>query len=261
MKVALLKEKYPHESRVAASPETVKKMSQFGLDVRIESGAGGSFFSDQSFREAGATITDDPRQTLDQAKVLLKVRAPESEELALLTPGSVVIGLLDPDRTDFQPYADGGLTSFGLERLPRITRAQSMDVLSSQANLAGYKAVIDAVALFDRTIPMMMTAAGTLPPAHCFIMGAGVAGLQAIATARRLGAVVSATDIRPATKQEVLSLGAKFVAVEDDEFHQAQTSTGYAKEMSQAYQQKQGRSDRRNHQKTRHHHYNRLNPR
>ena len=239
MKVAILRENHPHESRVAASPETVKKMRQRGLDVWIESGAGGSFFSDDSFREQEATVVADRRQILDNVGVLLKVRPLTSEELELMSPESVVIGLLEPYRTDFQPYIDRGLIAFALERLPRTTRAQSMDVLSSQANLAGYKAVIDAIALFDRTVPMMMTAAGTLPPAHCFIMGAGVAGLQAIATARRLGAVVSATDIRPATKEEVLSLGAKFVAVEDEEFQQAQTAAGYGKEMSQEYRKKQ----------------------
>ena len=248
MKVAVLKEKQRHEGRVAASPDTVKKMKTLGLDVIIESGAGlDAVIPDQMFAQAGAEIAPDVANTLAQADIVLKVQRPlpatetTPDELKLIKRDAVLIGLLAPyqDPSSLKQYADAGITSFALELLPRITRAQSMDVLSSQANVAGYKAVLDAAAHFGRSFPMMITAAGTIPPAHCFVMGAGVAGLQAIATAKRLGAVVSATDVRPAAKEEVMSLGAKFIAVEDEEFKQAQAKGGYAKQMSEEYKQKQ----------------------
>lgn len=248
MKVAVLKEKHLHEGRVAASPDTVKKMKNLGLDVIIESGAGlDAVIPDQMFAQAGAEIAPDVANTLAQADIVLKVQRPlpatetTPDELTLIKRDAVLIGLLAPyqDPSSLKQYADAGITTFALELLPRITRAQSMDVLSSQANVAGYKAVLDAAAHFGRSFPMMITAAGTIPPAHCFVMGAGVAGLQAIATAKRLGAVVSATDVRPAAKEEVMSLGAKFIAVEDEEFKQAQAKGGYAKQMSEEYKQKQ----------------------
>ena len=242
MKVAILKEQRTDECRVAASPETVKNIRSLGCDVVIEKDAGRkASFTDQDFTAVGAKIVSEAQQALAQANVVLKVQRPLEEELELFRPGTVLIGLLDPYQAtkQIQEYANKDVVSFALELIPRITRAQSMDVLSSQANLMGYKAVIEAVSFFSRSVPMMMTAAGTLAPAYCFVMGVGVAGLQAIATARRLGAIVCATDIRPATKEEVLSLGAKFIAVEDEEFQQAQTAGGYAKPMSEAYQKKQ----------------------
>lgn len=248
MKVAILKEKQLHEGRVAASPDTVKKMKTLGLDVIIESGAGlDAVIPDQMFAQAGAEIAPDVANTLAQADIVLKVQRPlpaietTPDELKFIKRDAVLIGLLAPyqDPSSLKQYADAGITTFALELLPRITRAQSMDVLSSQANVAGYKAVLDAASHFGRSFPMMITAAGTIPPAHCFVMGAGVAGLQAIATAKRLGAVVSATDVRPAAKEEVMSLGAKFIAVEDEEFKQAQAKGGYAKQMSEEYKQKQ----------------------
>ena len=229
------------EPRVAISPETVKKFIGLGAKVRVEKGAGlRSRISDEALAAAGAEITD-AATALSGANILLKVRRPSEDELKALTPGAYVAAMIDPygDRAGLDTAAATGVSLFSMEFMPRISRAQSMDVLSSQANLAGYKAVIDAAALFGQALPMMMTAAGTVPAAKTFIMGVGVAGLQAIATARRLGAVVSATDVRPATKEQVQSLGAKFVAVEDDEFKQAQTAAGYAKPMSPEYQAKQ----------------------
>ena len=230
----------PNEPRVAASPETVKRMAGLGFDVIVEKGAGlGSRIPDQDFAAAGGTIgTAADAKTAD---VVLKVRRPTDAELKGYKSGAVVIAIMDPYGNDaaVTAMAKAGITAFSMEFMPRITRAQSMDVLSSQANLAGYKAVVNAAAMFEQAVPMMMTAAGTVPAAKAFIMGVGVAGLQAIATARRLGAIVSATDVRPATKEQVASLGAKFVAVEDEEFKQAQTAAGYAKPMSEAYQQKQ----------------------
>jgi NAD(P) transhydrogenase subunit alpha len=230
------------EPRVALSPETVRRFSGLGCLVRIAAGAGvHSRFSDAELAAAGATLLPSGAEAMAGADVFLAVRRPAREDLAALKPGAVVAAMLAPwdERAGLEALAGTGMTLMAMELLPRISRAQSMDVLSSQANLAGYKAVVDAAAMFGQAMPMMMTAAGTVPAAKAFIMGVGVAGLQAIATARRLGAIVSATDVRPATKEQVASLGAKFIAVEDDEFRQAQTAAGYAKPMSAQYQQKQ----------------------
>jgi NAD(P) transhydrogenase subunit alpha len=230
------------EPRVAVSPETLKKLSALGCKVKVEAGAGArSRFSDETFRAQGAEIVPTASEVLRDADILLKVRRPSAAEMQALKPGALVIAMLDPygDRAGIEALAAGNAALFSMEFMPRITRAQSMDVLSSQANLAGYKAVVDAAAMFEQAMPMMMTAAGTVPAAKVFIMGAGVAGLQAIATARRLGAHVTATDVRPAAKEQVASLGAKFIAVEDEEFRQAQTAAGYAKPMSAEYQRKQ----------------------
>ena len=209
------------ESRVAVSPETVKKFTALGAKVKVEAGAGArSRFSDEVLKAQGAEIVASAADALRDADVLLRVRRPSPDEIQGLKPGAIVVAMLDPygDRAGLEALAASNAALFSMELMPRITRAQSMDVLSSQANLAGYKAVIDAAALFEQAMPMMMTAAGTVPAAKVFVMGAGVAGLQAIATARRLGAQVSATDVRPASKEQVASLGAKFIAVEDDEF-------------------------------------------
>jgi NAD(P) transhydrogenase subunit alpha len=230
------------EGRVAVSPETVKKLVALGCTVKVQAGAGArSRFSDDLLKAQGAQIAATAEEALDGADILLKVGRPRAEELAKLKPGAMVAAIMDPygDRAGLEGLAASKASLFAMELMPRITRAQSMDVLSSQANLAGYKAVVDAAAMFGQAMPMMMTAAGTVPAAKAFIMGVGVAGLQAIATARRLGAIVSATDVRPATKEQVQSLGAKFIAVEDEEFKQAQTAAGYAKPMSAEYQRKQ----------------------
>jgi NAD(P) transhydrogenase subunit alpha len=229
-----------NEPRVAASPDTVKRLAGLGFDVIVESGAGtASRIPDEEFAKAGAAI--GRVGDVAKADVVLKVRRPDEAELKAYRPGTAVIAIMDPYGNDagVDALARAGVTAFSMEFMPRITRAQSMDVLSSQANLAGYQAVIDAAAEYDRALPMMMTAAGTVPAAKVFIMGVGVAGLQAIATARRLGAVVTATDVRPAAKEQVASLGAKFLAVEDEEFKAAETAGGYAKEMSREYQAKQ----------------------
>lgn len=229
------------EPRVAVSPDTVKKFSALGALVRIEQGAGlRSRFSDDAYRALGAEIVSRA-DALSGADILLAVRRPSAEDIRALKPGAIVAGMIDPfgDRAGLEALAGSGGTVFSMELMPRTTRAQSMDVLSSQANLAGYKAVVDGAAMFGQALPLMMTPAGTVPAAKAFIMGVGVAGLQAIATARRLGAQVTATDVRPATKEQVQSLGAKFIAVEDDEFKQAQTAAGYAKPMSAEYQAKQ----------------------
>ncbi|RWB27402.1 Re/Si-specific NAD(P)(+) transhydrogenase subunit alpha [Mesorhizobium sp.] len=229
-----------NEPRVAASPDTVKRLAGLGFDVIVESGAGtASRIPDDEFGKAGAVI--GKAADVAKADVVLKVRRPNEAELKAYRPGTAVIAIMDPHGNDaaVDALARAGATAFSMEFMPRITRAQSMDVLSSQANLAGYQAVIDAAAEYDRALPMMMTAAGTVPAAKAFIMGVGVAGLQAIATARRLGAVVTATDVRPAAKEQVASLGAKFLAVEDEEFRAAETAGGYAKEMSKEYQAKQ----------------------
>jgi NAD(P) transhydrogenase subunit alpha len=250
MKLAIAKERRPGEARVAATPETVKKLIALGLEVVVESGAGaGSSIADERYREAGATIAPDPQSTFGTADIVFKVQRPlrangdggAVNEVALMKPGAVLIAMLSPlvNREDVAAYAAAGITAFAMELVPRITRAQSMDVLSSQSNLAGYRAVLEATALYGRVLPMMMTAAGTVAPARVFIMGVGVAGLQAIATARRLGAIVSATDVRPATKEQVESLGGKFVMVEDEETKQAETAGGYAREMSDEYKRKQ----------------------
>jgi NAD(P) transhydrogenase subunit alpha len=229
------------EPRVAVSPDTVKKFSALGGLVRIEQGAGSrSRFSDDAYRAAGAEIVSRA-EALAGADILLRVRRPAVEDVTALKPGAIIAGMVDPygARDGLEALAGTGATVFSMEFMPRTTRAQSMDVLSSQANLAGYKAVVDGASMFGQALPLMMTPAGTVPAAKAFIMGVGVAGLQAIATARRLGAQVTATDVRPATKEQVQSLGAKFVAVEDDEFKQAQTAAGYAKPMSAEYQAKQ----------------------
>jgi H+-translocating NAD(P) transhydrogenase subunit alpha len=239
MRIAVAREIDPVEDRVAATPDTVKKMKGLGAEVAVEPGAGvKSGIPDAEFVAAGATVVDS---AVDGADVVLKVRRPTSSELARYKRGALVIAVMDPYGQDaaLKAMADAGVTAFAMELIPRITRAQAMDVLSSQANLAGYRAVIDGASEYGRALPMMMTAAGTVPAARVFVMGAGVAGLQAIATARRLGAIVTATDVRPASKEQVESLGAKFVAVEDDEFKQAETAGGYAKEMSKEYQAKQ----------------------
>jgi NAD(P) transhydrogenase subunit alpha len=239
MKIAVGAEADPSEPRVAATPDTVKKMIGLGAEVAVQPGAGvKSGIVDADYTAAGATVSAD---AVTGADIVLQVRRPAAAELAKVQKGALVIAIMDPYGQDaaLKAMADAGVTAFAMELMPRITRAQSMDVLSSQANLAGYRAVIDASAEYGRAFPMMMTAAGTVPAARVFIMGVGVAGLQAIATARRLGAVVTATDVRPATKEQVESLGAKFLAVEDDEFKNAQTAGGYAKEMSKEYQAKQ----------------------
>jgi NAD(P) transhydrogenase subunit alpha len=239
MKIAIAKEIDPSEPRVAASPDTVKKFKALGADVAIEPGAGiKSGVPDSDFVAAGAAVTAD---AVKDADIVVKVRRPEASELARYKRGALVIAIMDPygNEAALKTIADAGVSAFAMELMPRITRAQVMDVLSSQANLAGYRAVIEAAEAFGRAFPMMMTAAGTVPAAKVFVMGVGVAGLQAIATARRLGAVVTATDVRPATKEQVESLGAKFLAVEDEEFKNAQTAGGYAKEMSKEYQAKQ----------------------
>ncbi len=239
MRISVARERDPAEPRVAATAETVKKMKGLGVDVAVEPGAGiKSGILDADYTAAGATMTDD---ALKDADIILKVRRPDEAELAGYKRGAIVIAIMDPYGNDaaLAAMARAGVTAFAMELMPRITRAQVMDVLSSQANLSGYRAVIDASAEYGRAFPMMMTAAGTIPAAKVFVMGAGVAGLQAIATARRLGAIVTATDVRPAAKEQVESLGAKFIAVEDEEFKQAETAGGYAKEMSKDYQAKQ----------------------
>jgi H+-translocating NAD(P) transhydrogenase subunit alpha len=239
MRIAVAREIDASENRVAATPETVKKMKGLGADIAVEPNAGAkSGILDAEFAAAGATLTHD---AVKDADVVLKVRRPAASELARYKKGTLVSAMMEPYGEDaaLKAMADAGIIAFAMELLPRITRAQVMDVLSSQANLAGYRAVIDAAAEYGRALPMMMTAAGTVPAAKLFVMGAGVAGLQAIATGRRLGAIVTATDVRPAAKEQVESLGAKFIAVEDEEFKQAETAGGYAKEMSKEYQAKQ----------------------
>lgn len=242
MKIAVISESAALETRVAATPETIKKLIGLGASVSIEAGAGRhSGIPDADFASAGATIAGSAKDALADAAVILKVRRPTEGELGLMPKGALVLAIMDPyDSAEaLQSMAKAGLSAFSMELMPRITRAQVMDVLSSQANLAGYRAVIDASSAYGRGMPMMMTAAGTVPAAKVFVMGAGVAGLQAIATARRLGAIVTATDVRPAAKEQVASLGAKFIAVEDEEFKQAETAAGYAKPMSAEYQAKQ----------------------
>ena len=246
MQIAIPKELREHEKRVAASPETVKKFVGLGAEVVVETGAGSlSSFSDQEYIDAGAKIAGDAAATLKDADVILKVQRPLTEaeggpdELSLMKKGATLVSVLAPVQNPDQvkAYADAGIEAHAMELVPRISRAQSMDVLSSQSNLAGYKAVIDAAAEYGQAMPMMMTAAGTVAPAKAFIMGVGVAGLQAIATAKRLGAVVTATDVRAATKEQVESLGGKFIMVESDESGDGEG--GYAKEMSDDYKKKQ----------------------
>ena len=240
--IAVTKETRAAETRVAATPDSVKKLVAMGFAVSVETGAGaGASFPDADYLAAGATIAPTAESALADADVVLKVRAPTDAEIGAMKSGALLIALLNPynDRPLLDALAKRGVTAIAMEFVPRISRAQSMDALSSQANLAGYRAVIEAAEAYGRAMPMMMTAAGTVAPAKVFVIGVGVAGLQAIATARRLGAVVTATDVRPATKEQVESLGAKFIAVEDEEFKQAETSGGYAKEMSAEYQAKQ----------------------
>ena len=242
MKLAVPKESHPQETRVAISPETAKKFRALNLDVVIEWSAGApAGFTDEAYDAAGARLADGGAALLSGADLVLKVRAPTAGELSAMEPGTALVGMLSPygTRDSVEAYASAGVDAFAMELVPRISRAQSMDVLSSQANLAGYKAVIDASAEFARAMPMMMTAAGTVPPARVFVLGAGVAGLQAIATARRLGAIVSATDVRPAVKEQVESLGASFVMVESEETQAAETAGGYAREMSEDYRRRQ----------------------
>ena len=230
------------EPRIGLTPETVKKLVKAGASVTIRAGAGSrSHFSDEDYKAAGAKIAKTDAEAVGDADIVLTVRRPRAEIVNSMKKGAAVIGMLDPfsDAEGLDALAKTGVALFAMELMPRISRAQSMDVLSSQSNLAGYKAVVDAAAAFERALPMMMTAAGTVPAARVFVMGVGVAGLQAIATARRLGAIVTATDVRPAVKEQVASLGAKFIAVEDEEFKQAETAGGYAKEMSDAYKKKQ----------------------
>jgi NAD(P) transhydrogenase subunit alpha len=247
MKIAIPKERRPGEARVAATPETVKKFIALGAEVAVEAGAGaGSSIPDAQYQAAGAAIATDLGSLLSSADVVLKVQRPMSaaegqDELASVKSGALLIGMLAPfqNRDQVADYAKRNVTAFSMELLPRITRAQAMDVLSSQSNLAGYRAVIDAGHEFGRIFPMMMTAAGTVPPARVLVLGAGVAGLQAIATAKRLGAIVSAFDVRPVVKEQVESLGATFVMVESEEVKEAETKGGYAKEMSEDYKRKQ----------------------
>jgi NAD(P) transhydrogenase subunit alpha len=240
LRIAVLKETAPGETRVACMPDTVKKFIALGHRVAVQTGAGAAASApDDQYRAAGAEIAAD--SGAGGADLVVKVRKPTDAEIAAMRAGAGFISLLEPygDKSAIEALARAKIDAFAMEFIPRISRAQSMDALSSQANLGGYRAVIEAAELYGRAFPMMMTAAGTVAAAKVFIMGVGVAGLQAIATARRLGAVVSATDVRPATKEQVASLGAKFVAVEDEEFKQAETAAGYAKPMSAEYQAKQ----------------------
>src|SRR4051794_2809394 len=242
MRIAILSETDPVETRVAATPDMVKKYKSLGADVTVQAGAGSkASIGDGEFEAAGAPIAQGPRDAIRDADMVLKVRGPGNGELEGLKKGALVIGIMDPYGQEgaLKALADAGAAAFAMELMPRITRAQVMDVLSSQANLAGYRAMVDAAEEYGKAVPMMMTAAGTVPAARVFVMGAGVAGLQAIATARRMGGIVTATDVRPAAKEQVESLGAKFIAVEDEEFKQAETAGGYAKEMSKDYQAKQ----------------------
>ncbi len=248
MKIAIPRECRPGETRVAASPEVVKKLTGFGFDVAVEKGAGeAAAITDANFKDAGATIAEDATATYNNADMVLKIQRPVTEgaegqnELSLIKKGAVVLAHMAAltHKEDVAAMAEAGITAFAMELMPRITRAQSMDILSSQSNLAGYKAVLDGAAEYGSAFPMMMTAAGTVPPAKVFIMGVGVAGLQAIATAKRLGAIVTATDVRPATKEQVESLGGKFLEVDPEMGKNAQTDGGYAKEMPPEYFEKQ----------------------
>lgn len=247
MKIAVVKERRPYEKRVAVTPETAKKYRVLGYEVVVETGAGlESSLPDELYEEAGAVIVPSAEAALSRADIVLKVQRPMNagegvDEIALIRPGALLIGMLNPYAAggDLALYAGNRITAMALELVPRITRAQGMDVLSSQSSLVGYRAVIEAAFEFGRAFPMMMTAAGTVAPARVLVMGAGVAGLQAIATARRLGAIVSATDVRPAAREQVQSLGAAFVMVENEESRQAETGGGYAREMSDDYKRQQ----------------------
>ena len=240
MRLAVLKERRAHETRVAATPETVRKLVALGLEVAVETGAGlGASIADKEFEAAGASIGADSGATLSNAGIVFAVQVPEDEQRAQIPRGALLVCVfgVQAEQGLVKSLAEAGIDAAGMEFLPRITRAQSMDILSSQANLAGYRGVIEAAAAFDRGFAMMMTAAGTVPPARVFVMGAGVAGLQAIATARRLGAIVAATDVRPAAKEEIKSLGATFVGVEDEET--AKQTGAYAREMTPEFRRKQ----------------------
>lgn len=242
MKIAIPKERRPGEKRVAASPDVVKKLVGFGFDVAVEKGAGAdAAILDDDFKTAGATISKDAAATLKSADVVLKIQRPEAAELKLMKKGAVLCAHLSAltEKKDMAALAKAGVTAFAMELMPRISRAQSMDILSSQSNLAGYKSVLDACGEYGSAMPMMMTAAGTIAPAKVFIMGVGVAGLQAIATAKRLGAVVTATDVRPATREQVESLGGKFLTVDEEMEKDAETDGGYAKQMPPEYFDKQ----------------------
>lgn len=248
MKIAIPKERREHERRVAATPETVKKLIALGAEVAVEAGAGlSSRITDAAYEAAGAALVSDLNSLLGDADVVLKVQRPllgegdQPDELSPMKKGALLIAGLSPyaEPEAIKRYAEAGVTAIAMEFVPRITRAQSMDILSSQSNLAGYRAVLEAAYVYDRAMPMMMTAAGTIAPARVMVLGAGVAGLQAIATAKRLGAIVSATDVRPAAKEQVESLGGKFVMVESEETKEAETAGGYAKEMSEDYKRKQ----------------------
>ena len=246
MKIAIPKERRPGEKRVAASPDVVKKLVAHGFDVVIEKNAGkDAAITDDAYKTAGASISKDAASTLKNADMVLKVQGPivggDKDELGLFKKGAVLVAHLNAlsNKADVEAYAKAGITAFAMELMPRISRAQSMDILSSQSNLAGYKAVLDACAEYDSALPMMMTAAGTVAPAKVFIMGVGVAGLQAIATAKRMGAVVTATDVRPATREQVESLGGKFLTVDEEMEKDAETDGGYAKQMPPEYFDKQ----------------------
>ena len=247
MKIAIVKERREGEKRVAATPETAKRFAGLGLEVVVEQAAGSAAsFPDEAYRQAGAAIAESAAAALKDADIVLKVQRPQgaaegNDELSLMRRGALLVAMLSPygARERIEAYAAAGISAFAMELMPRISRAQSMDVLSSQANLAGYKAVLDAGVQFGKAFPMMMTAAGTVAPAKVIVMGVGVAGLQAIATARRLGAVVSGYDVRPAVKEQVQSLGASFVEVDAAATKEAETAGGYAKEMSEEYKQKQ----------------------
>ncbi len=246
MRIAIPKERAPGETRVAASPDAVKKYVGFGFDVVVEKGAGdGAAMTDAEYQEAGATIAKDEASTLKDADIVLKIQRPvkdgKLDELAMIKKDAVLVAQINAlvNREDVEAYAKAGIMAFDMQLMPRISRAQSMDILSSQNNLAGYKAVLDGAGEYGSVMPMMMTAGGTVPPAKVFIMGVGVSGLQAIATAKRLGAVVTATDVRPATKEQVESLGGKFVMVDEGAMKDAETSGGYAKEMTEDFKKKQ----------------------
>ncbi len=242
MKLAILRERQVHETRVAATPETVKKLAALGLEICVERGAGAcAFLSDALFAQAGASLADTPQATLSGADIIFSVQRPWAEDLVYVKPGAILIGMLAPyqDTSGIVAYAARNIDAFAMELMPRITRAQSMDVLSSQSNLAGYRSVIEACYVYGRAMPMMMTPGGTIAPARVLVMGAGVAGLQAIATARRMGAIVSATDVRLAAKEQVESLGGKFVMVDSDAMAGAETAGGYAREMNEEFRRKQ----------------------
>ena len=245
MDIIVPKERAEDETRVAATPDSVAKFIKLGAQVLVEVGAGErSNILDSAYEGAGAKLAAKPEELYASDGIILKVGMPaegEINELSLMKKGSMLLALLDPikNKDKMKAFADQGINAFSMEFIPRISRAQSMDVLSSQSNLAGYKAVVDSAAEYSRALPMMMTAAGTVPPAKILILGAGVAGLQAIATAKRLGAIVSAFDVRPDVKEQVESLGGIFVEVESSETKDAETSGGYAKEMSEDYKKKQ----------------------